>query len=65
VLETDKIAMQKKSDDLLKDPSVIEAYLGGKILIHFGTSVGVSRHQCFIKKRSIIRQISGQKTFDF
>ena len=29
VLETGKIVMQGKGDDLLKDPSVIEAYLGG------------------------------------
>jgi len=29
VLETGKIAMQGTGDDLLKDPSVIEAYLGG------------------------------------
>jgi branched-chain amino acid transport system ATP-binding protein len=30
VLETGKIVMQGKGDDLLKDPSVIEAYLGGR-----------------------------------
>ena len=29
VLETGKIVMQGTGDDLLKDPSVIEAYLGG------------------------------------
>ena len=29
VLETGKIVMQGKGDDLLKDPSVIEPYLGG------------------------------------
>ena len=29
VLETGKIVMQGSGDDLLKDPSVIEAYLGG------------------------------------
>src|SRR5512140_1452519 len=29
VLETGKIVMQGKGDDLLKDPSVIKAYLGG------------------------------------
>jgi branched-chain amino acid transport system ATP-binding protein len=29
VLETGKIVMQGNGDDLLKDPSVIEAYLGG------------------------------------